>query len=316
MPLLAEAWSDAHLNLDTLDADTSAETKLKKVVERLNASSSCASRSTKATLTGHSPTSNAAPNRSGPKCPARSTCRSPPTPPTPPPKADVPGPPPKPGPPTTSTSPPASGWTTEDPSRSRRTGRQARRCRRPRPQLHPRTRPQPVRRRPGRTATGARLSERARRRHHRPHGRRRGPASQAHQPPRRGRSLDGRAITFRVDDNGVPGLKPTRRLTEGALTELRARLSALDRDVTSIDFDADPAVVDAAVAHIKAMVEELRGLTAGHPGADDDVGRLALERYKAQLDAIDAASSRPDWKPPRHQPRTRTCRASNARSKN
>ena len=36
MPLLAEAWSDAHLNLDTLDADTrQAEAKLKKVVERL-----------------------------------------------------------------------------------------------------------------------------------------------------------------------------------------------------------------------------------------------------------------------------------------
>ena len=102
-------------------------------------------------------------------------------------------------------------------------------------------------------------------------------------------ALDGRAITFRVDDNGVPRAETdVRRLTEGALTELRARLSALDRDVTSIDFDADPAVVDAAVAHIKAMVEELRGLTAKVTlGADDDVGRLALERYKAQLDAID-----------------------------
>lgn len=102
-------------------------------------------------------------------------------------------------------------------------------------------------------------------------------------------ALDGRAITFRVDDNGVPRAEAdVRRLTEGALTELRARLSALDRDVTSIDFDADPAVVDAAVAHIKAMVEELRGLTAKVTlGADDDVGRLALERYKAQLDAID-----------------------------
>ncbi len=102
-------------------------------------------------------------------------------------------------------------------------------------------------------------------------------------------ALDGRAITFRVDDNGVPRAEAdVRRLTEGALTELRARLSALDRDVTSIDFDADPAVVDAAVAHIKAMVEELRGLTAKVTlGADDDVGRLALERYKAQLDSID-----------------------------
>ena len=102
-------------------------------------------------------------------------------------------------------------------------------------------------------------------------------------------ALDGRAITSRVDDNGVPRAEAdVRRLTEGALTELRARLSALDRDVTSIDFDADPAVVDAAVAHIKAMVEELRGLTAKVTlGADDDVGRLALERYKAQLDAID-----------------------------
>lgn len=102
-------------------------------------------------------------------------------------------------------------------------------------------------------------------------------------------ALDGRAITFRVDDNGVPRAEAdVRRLTEGALTELQARLSALDRDVTSIDFDADPAVVDAAVAHVKAMVEDLRGLTAKVTlGADDDVGRLALERYKAQLDSID-----------------------------